>query len=184
MKIKDITLIAIMLAVLIVCSQLSIPIGPVPITLQTLAVLLIGYLLTPKNALFVTILYALTGLLGLPFFSGFSGGLQSAFLPSFGFILAFIPAAYIQAKYLATKGTDNSKTLILSGLQNIFITYLIGLPYMAFILNRVMGFGMNFSAILIAGFIPFIPGDIAKLFISFLIAKRLIPILQTRSTLE
>ena len=95
MKTKDITFTAIMLSILIVCSQISIPIGPVPITLQTLAILLIGYFLSPKKSALATTLYLIMGLAGLPIFSAFSGGPQSILMPSFGFILGFIPVSYV-----------------------------------------------------------------------------------------
>lgn len=178
MKTKDITITAMLIAILVVCSQLAIPVGPVPITLQTLGVLMIGFLLTPKNALLATSIYAVMGLAGLPVFSGFSGGLQSILVPSFGFVLAFIPAAYIQATYLTKVKALESKHLVISGVINIIITYAIGLPYMAIILNSYMNAQMNGVAILMAGLIPFIPGDLLKLFIGFLMAKRLLPIIQ------
>lgn len=180
MQSKDMTYSAIMLAILIICSQIALPIGPVPITLQTLAVLMIGYILPPKTTLFVTILYAFGGLLGLPFFSGFSGGFQSVLLPSFGFVLSFILAAFIQSKYLATVDNLQPKHYIVAGFLNIMITYLIGLPYMAFILNSYMGNHMGMQAILLAGFIPFLPGDFLKLAVSVTMAKRIRPMLKYR----
>lgn len=177
MKTKDITLTAVMVAILIVCSQLSIPIGPVPITLQTLAVLLIGFLLTPRNAFSATSIFALMGLAGLPVFSGFTGGLQAVLLPSFGFIVAFVPASYFQAKYLQKVSVLNFKHLAIAGFINIAVTYAVGLPYMAAILNIYMNNDMGAIAILMAGFIPFIPGDLLKLFFSVTIAKRILPII-------
>lgn len=175
MKNRDLTLIAILIAILIVCSQLALPIGPVPITLQTLAVLLIGYLLPPKNAFLATSIYLVMGLFGLPIFSNFMGGLQSFLMPSFGFALGFIPASYFQAKYLT-----KFQNLIVAGIINFTITYLIGLSYMAFILNIYLNSQLNFVGILMAGMIPFIPGDILKLVVGVILAKRLLPIIHQR----
>ncbi len=181
MRPKDITLSAIMLTFLIVCSQIALPIGPIPITLQTLAVLMIGYLLPLRKAVLVTSLYAIGGLIGLPFFSGFIGGFQSVLLPTFGFILSFILASSVQAWYLLTVKTIETPQLVIAGLLNILITYMIGLPYMAGILNLYMGNNMGATTILMLGFIPFIPGDLLKLGISVLIAKRIIPIIKHRT---
>lgn len=181
MRPKDITLSAIMLTILIVCSQIALPLGPIPITLQTLAVLMIGFLLPPRKAMLVTSLYAVAGLIGLPFFSGFSGGIQSVLLPSFGFVLSFILAASAQAWYLSTVKSIHTPHLVIAGLVNILMTYTIGLPYMAGILNLYMGNNMEATTILILGFIPFIPGDLLKLGVSVLIAKRIIPILKHRT---
>ncbi|RFP39282.1 hypothetical protein DDJ69_32005, partial [Klebsiella oxytoca] len=77
MKAKDITLVGLLVAILIVCSQIAIPIGPVPITLQTFAVMLIGMIVKPKHAFYTTLLYLIIGVFGLPVFAGGLGGLQA-----------------------------------------------------------------------------------------------------------
>lgn len=180
MKTKDMTITAMLIAILVVCSQLAIPIGPVPITLQTLAILMIGYLLSPNNTIFATAIYAGMGLAGLPVFSGFSGGFQAILMPSFGFVLAFIPAAYLQAKYLSKVNALESKHLLLAGLINFTVTYAIGLSYMAVILNVFLDAQLNVMGILMAGMLPFIPGDLIKLFTGMMMAKRLLPVVQKR----
>lgn len=175
MKTKDMTRIAILIGLLIICSQLALPIGPVPITLQTLGALMIGYLLSPKNAVITTGLYLLMGLIGFPIFSNFIGGPQAILLPSFGFALAFLPATYLQAKYL-----EKYSNLWLAGCINVVITYLIGLGYMGFILNVYLGSGLDFMGLLFIGFIPFIPGDITKIVVAVVLAKRLFPIISKK----
>ena len=181
MKAKDLTLTAILLALLIVLSQLSVPIGPIPITLQTLAVLFIGYFLSPRSTVIATFTYLVGGLVGLPIFSNFQGGLQSVLLPSFGFILSFIPAAFFQALYLRKKDSSKIKHLMMAGIINFATTYSIGLIYMAIILNVYLGSNLTLTGILMAGFLPFIPGDLLKLFISISLAKRLLPILEQKT---
>ena len=69
---------------------------------------------------------------------------------------------------------------MISGLINFIITYAIGIPYMAFILNIYMNAQMGLVAILMAGMIPFIPGDLIKLFTGVVMAKRLLPVIQKR----
>lgn len=182
MKTKNLTLTAILLAILIICSQLALPIGPVPITLQTLAVMMIGYLLSPRNALLATTIYLVMGLAGLPVFSAFSGGLQYVLMPSFGFALSFIPASYLQAKYLEKQSNPEVKQFILAGLINFSITYLIGLTYMTGILNLYMNRQLNFVGILMAGFIPFLFGDILKLIVSITLAKKIIPLIESKES--
>lgn len=175
MKVKDLTLNALMIAFLAVASQITIPIQPVPITLQTLAVMLIGILLTPKNA-FLTILgYIILGLIGLPIFSGFSGGPASILLPSFGFILAWLPAASLQSLYLERQEGVGIKELTVSAIINSFLTSLIGIIYMAFILNGYMGQNLSLSALLMLGFVPFIPGDLIKIGLAVFIGRHLYP---------
>lgn len=181
MKAKELTLTALLLALLVVLSQLAVPIGPVPITLQTLAVLLIGYFLSPRNALIATFTYLVSGLVGLPIFSNFQGGFQSVLLPSFGFILAFMPASYFQAWYLKNRSASQIKHLVVAGLINFATTYLLGLTYMAVILNLYLGNNLTFTGILMAGLLPFVPGDLLKLVIGLSLAKRLLPILEQKT---
>ena len=56
--------------------------------------------------------------------------------------------------------------------------YLIGLPYMALILNVYLGKGLNFMAILWAGMIPFLPWDALKIVVTVFLAGKLVPLLQ------
>lgn len=173
MKNREITLTAILMTILMICSQISLPIGPIPFTLQTLAVLMIGYFLSPKTAVLVTTIYLVAGVFGLPIFTNFMGGFQAVLLPSFGFILGFIPATYFQAKYL-----EKHRNLWIAGIINFLITYLIGLTYMALILNMYLGSGLTITGILMTGLIPFIPMDIAKIIVAVLLVKRLLPIVR------
>src|SRR5699024_5951194 len=121
MKTKEITLTAVLIALLIVCSQLVVPIGPIPITLQTLAVLMMGYFLSPNSAFLATSLYLLMGVAGLPVLAGFSGGFHVLLTPAFGFVICFIPASYVQAKYLEKHSNLETKHLFISGFINFFI---------------------------------------------------------------
>ena len=180
MKTKEITLTAVLIALLIVCSQLVVPIGPIPITLQTLAVLMMGYFLSPNSALLATSLYLLMGVAGLPVLAGFSGGFHVLLTPDFGFVIGFIPASYVQAKYLEKHSNLETKHLFISGFINFLFTYLIGLSYMAIILNIYLNNQMNFVQILMTGLIPFIPGDLIKLAVAVLLAKQILPVIQYR----
>ncbi|MBG9982991.1 biotin transporter BioY [Aerococcaceae bacterium DSM 111020] len=179
MKTKDMTLTALMIALLVICSQLSIPIQPVPITLQTLAVLLIGYLLSPKNAFLTGLCYLIMGIIGLPVFAGFSGGYQSFLSPSFGFVISFMFAAGLGALYLTKVKHRSYKQLLLAGLIMSVVIYSIGLPYMWLILNQVNGVTLSLTELLAAGLLPFIPGGIIKIIFGMLLAKQLSPVFVT-----
>jgi len=173
LKTRDLTLCAMMVALLAIFSQFVIPIGPVAITLQTFIVYLIGSLLTPKNAFITTLSYLILGLVGVPVFAGFNGGFQSLLLPSFGFILSWIPATTVQAWFLDKSQTVGTKKVVLSNLLNYVITYIGGLAYMSFIISGGTGSVMGFSEILWIGLLPFLPGDILKIFVATLFTKRL-----------
>lgn len=93
----DLSLIAVFAALTAAFSVLpGVPLGPgVPITLQTLAVMLTGIILGPTRGAAAVGLFLLAGLAGLPVFSGFRGGLGVLAGPSAGYLLAFLPAAFL-----------------------------------------------------------------------------------------
>lgn len=173
MKTQDLTRVALMLALLAVCSQIALPIGPVPITLQTLVVLIIGLILPTGQALLTMSLYLVLGLIGLPIFSQAMGGLQSVFLPSFGFILSFIPAVWVMSKICHKKNSHSIRRYVIAVIAGNLIIYIIGLSYMSFILTIYLGNEMSLWQILFVGMIPFIPGDIAKSIVAVTASKRL-----------
>ncbi|MET4061392.1 biotin transport system substrate-specific component [Arthrobacter sp. UYP6] len=92
----DLSLIAVFAALVAAFSLLpGVPLGAgVPITLQTLAVMLTGIILGPSRGAAAVALFLAAGLAGLPIFSGFSGGLGVLAGPSAGYLLAFVPAAF------------------------------------------------------------------------------------------
>ena len=92
---RQITLIGLMTAITCILAPLSIPIGPVPISLTNFAIYLSLYLLDWKKGTISYILYLLLGLVGLPVFSGFTGGIGKLAGPTGGYIIGFIPMAII-----------------------------------------------------------------------------------------
>ncbi|MDN6162016.1 MAG: biotin transporter BioY [Atopostipes sp.] len=173
MKTKELTRIALMLSLLIVSAQIAIPIGPVAITLQTLIVLVIALVLTRKQAVLTMLLYLVMGLMGLPVFSHGLGGPQSVFLPSFGFVLSFIPAVWLMTTIREKIEWQNLSKNLLSVLLGNFLIYLIGVSYMSFILLVHLEKEMTLWKILSLGLFPFIPADVIKSILAVSIAKRL-----------
>ena len=170
-SVRDITQIGIFTALTAVGAFISIPIGPVPITLQSFFVLLSGTILGSKKAVFSQITYLLLGLIGFPIFTGFSGGLQHIFKPSFGFIIGYIAAAYVVGKLTEEKTvTQYHWAAVLIG---ILIIYTFGLPYMYYILNIMLNNNFSIVEILQLGMFAFIPGDALKAVIIIFTANRL-----------
>ena len=101
----DLSLIAVFAALIAALSIVpGIPVGPlgVPITLQTLGVVLAGVVLGPGRGTAAVLLYLAAGLIGLPVFSGFSGGVGVLAGPSAGYLLGF-PLAALLAGWLTTR---------------------------------------------------------------------------------
>lgn len=77
------------------CAQIAVPVGPVPMTMQTFAVLLVGAAFGARLGAAAAALYLLEGAVGLPVFSGFLGGPAAFAGPTAGYLLAFVPAAWL-----------------------------------------------------------------------------------------
>ncbi len=155
---KEITLVAIIPALMGATAIISIPLGQLPdITLQTLFVAIAGLLLRKELAFLSMIIYIILGLIGLPVFSLGTSGLGVILGATGGFILGFPVAAYLISLLKDIKIMNNqfvSLLLILIGVN--LILYLMGGLYFKFIT------GWNLSST-VALFGLYIPGDILKI---------------------
>lgn len=159
---KDVALVlggALLVALL---AQVTIPMPYVPITGQTLAVIIVGSALGARRGAAALTTYMVAGLAGLPVFAEFSGSLAMVMQPSFGFIIGFIPAAAL-AGWFAERAWDRRSWTAMAGfVAASIVPFLVGVPYMAYILNVVMGLGMDLGGIMAAGVTPFIAGGLVK----------------------
>ena len=155
----DTALVLAGVAVLTVLAKVAFYIGPVPITGQTIGVILVGAALGARRGAASLATYALVGLAGLPIFAGPVAGPAYVLSPSFGFILGFIPAAYL-AGWFAQRAWDRTPVLAFVGfIAASIVPFVIGVPYMALILATVLGQTVTFESVLAAGVVPFIvPG--------------------------
>lgn len=176
---KEMALISMFTALTAIGASISIPLGEVPITMQSLFVILSGIILGPKLGALSQIIYVILGLIGLPVFANFTGGFQSILKPSFGFIIGFIFASYIAGKISHSENILSKSRIWLASITGTIIIYLFGLPYMYYILNIVMSKGISFEIVLKTGCLLFLPGDILKLIIASLLAIKIIPILKS-----
>lgn len=152
---RDLTHMSIMAALTLVSSFIAIPLGPVAVTLQTLFVLLTGLLFTPVQAFYTQLLNLLLMLL--------LRGPQIIISPSFGFLISFIVVATLLAWLKESGRIKKASHLVIIG---TVISYVIGTPYMAFILNQVLDLNLSFKDILYAGVLLFLPGDAMKALLS------------------
>ena len=155
-------LLATTLAVLLmsISANISIPLHPVPLSLQSLAVLLLGAFLGRKLAVLAILEYLLLGACGLPFFAGGHGGINVLVSASAGYLYGFIFSAYI-AGWAAERGYDRH---FFSGLcafalahQVIFV---FGVFYLAFYLHTSIYHALQL------GYLPFAGFDLLKFFIA------------------
>jgi len=137
-----------------ISAHIKIELGPVPITLQTLVVLLSPVLLGKDKGVLSQAVYLLGGLWGLPWFSR-GGGAAYIVSPTFGYLLGFVPASFFIGSWIEKQKTTKIKNIILiMGVGNLII-YMTGLIWLA---NFVPA-----SALLEIGLYPFLAGDLIKL---------------------
>jgi biotin transport system substrate-specific component len=158
----DAWLVLVGVAVVALLAKVSFYIGPVPITGQTLGVIIVGASLGAVRGAASLTTYMLIGLAGVPLFAGPVAGPAYVLSPSFGFILGFIPAAFL-AGWFAERAWDRKPWLAFLGfVAASIVPFVIGVPYMALILGPVTGGDITWASVLEAGVLPFIVPGLIK----------------------
>ena len=135
------------------CARIQVPMYPVPMTMQTFAVLLIGLAFGWRLGAATVALYLVEGAAGLPVFAS-GGGLHHLIGPTGGYLIGFLPAAALVG-WLAEQGWGRPAVRIfLAMLIGSAIIYLLGVTWLA----QLVGFEKAITA----GMMPFIVGDAAK----------------------
>jgi len=180
-----------------ICTFIKIPLfwTPVPITGQSLVVLLSGIILGKKWGPVSQAIYVLLGIAGVPWFMG--GSTHSLFYPTGGYLIGFILASFVvgyctdpspfvkissfaKATEDATGDTVETKRSYwqLFGLlvfAHIFIIHACGLIQLHIWLSCTTKTSPSFSNLLFSGCLPFIPGDVLKIALVAKISRRLMP---------
>jgi biotin transport system substrate-specific component len=155
---RNVVLVALGVLFTALLAQVSVPVpgSPVPVTGQTLAVVLTAASLGPARGVAVQVVYILTALVGLPFYSEASGGWDVVVGATGGYVFGFIPAAYLiglAARHGADRRFRTSVPLFVAGQAVVFA---VGVPWLA------LATGMSAGQALEAGFYPFILGGLIK----------------------
>ena len=166
-NIRQMTLASLFAALTVVGAFISIPIYPVPLTLQTLFTLLAAMTLGSVMGASSQIIYLLLGVVGLPVFAGFKAGIGILFGPTGGFLFGFIISAYVIGKIIELKKEKNIFYYLLAGFSGTVVIYFIGVIQ----LSLVTGIGIKRA--LLIGALPFLPGDILKIIAASFIASKL-----------
>jgi len=151
---SDVALVSAGAVITAIAAQVQIPMFPVPMTLQTFAVLLVAATLGAARGSLSLSLYLLLGAIGLPVFAG--AKTLTGVLPTTGYLLGFIAAAAVIG-YLSSKGFSKSPIkLAFSFALGSTIIYALGVA------GLMITLGLSFSQALAAGVAPFVIGDIVK----------------------
>ncbi len=147
---------------------IRLPFTPVPVTGQVFVVLLSGIFLGRNWAGISQVMYLLGGISGIPWFAGAKSGILSL-LPSFGYIIGFIPASFVIGYFWDRKRNKNISPLIFLMLAGIAMIYCCGAMWF----SVVMGAGLKTT--LLFAVVPFIPVDILKAYLAAYIAFTIFP---------
>ncbi|MET7457095.1 biotin transporter BioY [Streptomyces sp. NPDC005574] len=154
-RVRDVALVAGGAALTGLAAQIAVPVpgSPVPVTGQTFAALLVGAGLGAGRGFLALALYALAGVVGVPWFAS---GTSGAGAVSFGYVLGMVLASAAVGA-LAGRGADRSvlRTAV-TMLLGEAIVYAVGVPYLA------LSAGLSASAAIAAGLTPFLLGDALK----------------------
>ena len=157
---------ALMAAVMCVLGPLSVPIGAVPISLTNLVICLTVWLLGAKFGTLSVAVYLLIGAVGIPVFSGYGAGLAKLAGPTGGYLIGFLPMAFIGGLVIEkTKGNP-----VLSGLgliAGIAVSYAFGTAWFVYQMQCELSYALAVCVY------PFIAFDLAKVVISCLIGTLL-----------
>lgn len=161
---KNMTKIAVMTAVICILGPLSIPIGPVPISLTPLTILLSVYILGTASGSVATLLYVFLGAVGLPVFGGFTGGFGIIAGPTGGYIIGYVFLALISGWFI--EHFYNMVWVQYMGMcLGMAVLYAFGTAWLAYVAH------MTFAEALAAGVLPFIAVDMIKMAVSIILGR-------------
>ena len=170
MKIRNMALCALFAALLCICAWISIPAGDAVITMQTFGVFLTLGVLGGKRGSLAVGIYLLLGIVGVPVFSGFRGGLGALMGTTGGYIAGFLATALIY--WLVTTLGRNKEIFRLLGMGlGLLACYLLGTLWFRF--GYLSYGGLSWGAILLNCVVPYLLPDTAKLILAWLLSRRL-----------
>ena len=146
---------ALFAAIIGVLAQITVPLPLVPITGQTLAIGLAATILGAKYGTISVLIYLCMGSIGLPVFSQMSGGLGILVGPTGGFLVGFIPTAFIIG-YILEKTKFTITNAIIANIIGMFVALAFGTVWLKFIAD------LSWTAALAAGFLPFLAVGVLK----------------------
>lgn len=167
-NVQNLTLTALLAAILCVMGPIVVPIGMVPMSFANMAIYLAIILLDKKRATISVALYLLIGLVGIPVFAGFSSGAGKLFGPTGGYLIGYLALSFIGGSLLEKgKCQGNKKVLnqffVLSvGTIGLYLVGTVWLMYQS---------KLNLITALSVGVFPFVLFDIIKIFLSISIGN-------------
>ena len=169
MDTRDVTMIAVCTAMMVICSWISIP-ATVPFTMQTFGVFLCVGLLGGRRGTLAVSVYLLLGAVGLPVFSGFTGGIGHLFGATGGYIIGFLFSALVMWLIEHLLGR-NLKTLVLSMIAGLITCYAFGTAWFMVVYAKTSG-SIGLMTALGWCVFPYVIPDAVKIGLAAVITRR------------
>ncbi len=176
-KLRWMVLASLMAALTAVGAYIHVPIGPVPIVLSTLFVVLSGLLLGSRWGLASMGLYLLVGAIGMPVFAGGKGGFAHFLGPTGGYLFGYLLASWITG-FISEKSRGLLVLDILAVLVGSLAIYGLGVPWLKMVTQ------LSWSKTLMVGVIPFLIGDAIKACVVVVLARSVRPILKRQMSMS
>ena len=173
-SIREIAYTALGVALLIICSWLSVPLT-VPFTMQTFAVCLVAALFGLKIGMWAVAVYLLLGIAGVPVFAGFEGGLGYLLGATGGYLVGFLLTALVVG-IAADKRGRGKKVLISAMVIGVLLCYALGTAWFVLVYTRTSG-PVGVATALVWCVLPYVIPDIVKIVMAALLTNRLHPLL-------
>ena len=148
-------------------AYLMIPLPPVPVTMQTLFVILAGTLLGGYLGALSQVVYILLGVIGLPVFSGGKAGFGVLIGPTGGYLIGFVVGALVIGKLTSLKRDPGLLWLMGSMLAGVAIIYTLGIAQLMLVAK------LDFIKAISVGLLPPLPGDIIKIVVAAFICRKI-----------
>lgn len=175
-NVRDLSLMALFAALTAVGAFITIPVPPVPFSLQIFFAILAGALLGSRQGAMSIVIYLLLGLCGLPVFTK-GAGLSYLLQPTFGYLLGLFRQPDCAENHEVRKAAAFGRCWWLVFLA-AGVDFAIGCGYFALITNLWLGKGMSAGAILYSTFLIFVPADTLLMVLAAFLGSRLLPILR------
>ena len=154
------------IALLAVSAWITVPLGPVPFTMQTFVLALLPQVMRTRDALFTVMVYLLLGAVGVPVFSGFQAGLGVLLGPTGGYLLGFAAGMPVAGAVMHADVLPRRARGVAAGIALLAVSYALG----TFQLMNV--YAIDAPAALAVAVMPFIVPDVVKVMASVGVAER------------
>lgn len=166
MSTRSIARCGVLVALLAASAWITVPLGPVPFTMQTFVLALLPQVVSTRDAVFTVVVYLLLGAVGVPVFSGFQGGLGVLMGPTGGYLLGFAAGTPVAGAVTHADVLPKRARGVAAGIALLAVSYVLGT------FQLMNAYGIDAPAALAVAVVPFVVPDAVKVVASVGVAER------------